>query len=142
MITSVGSIVVARMQRKNALSHHGLYFAKAYPVAALTTTVSSGRGDRHEAGVEEVAPKIEPRPRGARSPRASSLSGTSVSGSENSSLPGLNELSRNHSSGNAKDQDQQPQDRGQREDTEQRSSRRPSFLEPHLDRLRSPSGSP
>jgi hypothetical protein len=30
MITSVGSIVVAWMQRKNALSHHGLYFVKAY----------------------------------------------------------------------------------------------------------------
>ncbi len=41
MITSVGSIVVARMQTKDARNHHARNFASAYPVMALTATVSA-----------------------------------------------------------------------------------------------------
>ena len=40
-MTSVGSIVVARMQTKKTLSHQLSYFARAYPVAALARIVST-----------------------------------------------------------------------------------------------------
>ncbi len=38
-MTSVGSIVVARMHRKNACTQRFRYFARANPVQALTNTV-------------------------------------------------------------------------------------------------------
>ena len=125
-ITSVGSIVVARMQMKNALSHQ-VVLRERVPGAALTTTVSTVVTTPRWPVLRKYRAEVEPRPGGAVAREGPVLRDESQR-IENSSLPGLKELSTNHSTGKPQSHDQQPQRPRTAGGREQRSSRRSLLL--------------